>query len=51
MVEIITFALSPFITSPVDTTMLAMIYAAEPLTNKDRLGLRYIEAYHQRKLT
>jgi cobalamin-dependent methionine synthase I len=42
--------LDAVIMDPLDTAMLALIYAAEALTNKDRFCMKYIEAYRQGKL-
>ena len=43
--------LDAVIVDPLDTTMTALIYAAEALLKKDRFCLRYIKAYKQGKLT
>lgn len=42
--------LDAVIMDPLDEIMLALIYAAETLTNKDRFCMKYIEAYRQGKL-
>jgi len=42
--------LDAVIMDPLDGTMVALIYAAEALVNKDRFCLKYIEAYNQGKL-
>lgn len=42
--------LDAVIMDPLDGTMVALIYAAEALMNKDRFCLKYIEAYHHGKL-
>jgi cobalamin-dependent methionine synthase I len=42
--------LDAVIMDPLDGTMVALIYAAEALMNKDRFCLKYIEAYRQGKL-
>jgi cobalamin-dependent methionine synthase I len=42
--------LDAVIMDPLDGTMVALIYAAEALVNKDRFCLKYIEAYRQGKL-
>lgn len=42
--------LDAVIMDPLDSTMVALIYAAEALTNKDRFCMKYIEAYHKGKL-
>jgi 5-methyltetrahydrofolate--homocysteine methyltransferase len=42
--------LDAVIMDPLDRTMVALIYAAEALTDRDRFCLKYIEAYHQGKL-
>ena len=42
--------LDAVIMDPLDAMMVALIYAAEALMNKDRFCLKYIEAYRQGKL-
>jgi cobalamin-dependent methionine synthase I len=42
--------LDAVIMDPLDEVMLALIYAAETLMNKDRFCMKYIEAYRQGKL-
>jgi len=42
--------LDAVIVDPFDKTLLALIYAAEALTNRDRFCLKYIEAYRQGRL-
>jgi 5-methyltetrahydrofolate--homocysteine methyltransferase len=42
--------LDAVIMDPLDRTMVALIYAAEALINRDRFCLKYIEAYHQKRL-
>lgn len=42
--------LDAVIMDPLDTTMVALIYAAEALINKDRFCMNYIQAYHHGKL-
>jgi len=42
--------LDAVIMDPLDRTMVALIYAAEALTDRDRFCLKYIEAYHQGRL-
>jgi 5-methyltetrahydrofolate corrinoid/iron sulfur protein methyltransferase len=42
--------LDAVIMDPLDGMMVALIYAAEALMNKDRFCLKYIEAYRQGKL-
>jgi len=42
--------LDAVIMDPMDATMLALIYAAEALMNKDRFCMKYIEAFRQGKL-
>ena len=42
--------LDAVIMDPLDGTMVALIYAAEALMNKDRFCLKYIEAYRHGKL-
>jgi 5-methyltetrahydrofolate--homocysteine methyltransferase len=42
--------LDAVIMDPLDKDMVALIYAAEALTGRDRFCLKYIEAYHQGRL-
>jgi cobalamin-dependent methionine synthase I len=42
--------LDAVIMDPLDEVMMALIYAAEALVNKDRFCMNYIGAYHQGKL-
>jgi 5-methyltetrahydrofolate--homocysteine methyltransferase len=42
--------LDAVIMDPLDRNMVALIYAAEALTGRDRFCLKYIEAYHQGRL-
>jgi cobalamin-dependent methionine synthase I len=42
--------LDAVIMDPLDNDMVAVIYAAEALTGRDRFCLKYIEAYHQGRL-
>ncbi len=42
--------LDAVIMDPLDSVMMALIYAAEALTNKDRFCMQYIGAFHQGKL-
>ena len=50
VVLIVANGLDAVIMDPLDGTMVALIYAAEALMNKDRFCLKYIEAYHHGKL-
>jgi 5-methyltetrahydrofolate--homocysteine methyltransferase len=51
MVLSIASGLDTVILDPLDRTLIALMCATEALMNRDRYCLRYIEAYHQAKLT
>ena len=42
--------LDAVIVDPLDSTLMALVYATEALLNKDRFCLRYIRSHHQGKL-